>query len=217
MATTRRRTKPKLAPGSLRVQAWLHSAIWPLREALARELHLLEHGHLTWSASLQTLAGFRPARVQLSRASRVNLDDLIAIRAPELVEAIEAQEQAIAGAVRAAAVAQAQLMAGEIQGALDRSRQRKRIEERFVPDLAEEVINRTVGHKVGIERSVIDAIRPFLEAIPRTGALAAVDAAHAELVGATQRLASALDALRGALCDAYDLPPAPIVEPAPHR
>ena len=38
MATTKRRSKPKLGPGSLRVRAWLHSAIWPLREALARAL-----------------------------------------------------------------------------------------------------------------------------------------------------------------------------------
>lgn len=217
MATTKRRSKPKLGPGSLRVRAWLHSAIWPLREALARELHLLEHGHLTWAANHQVLAGFRPARAQLGAAGRANLDDLIAVHAPALAAIIDAQEQAIADTTRAAALAQAQLVANEVPAAIDRARQRRRVEDRFVPELAEEVINRTVGHRVALDRSVLDALRPVLEAIPRTGGLADVDAGHARLVDATQALAAALDDHRAELCNRYDLPPAPLVEPAPHR
>ena len=61
---------------------------------------------------------------------------------------------------------------------------------------------------------VLDALRPHLDAIPRTGPLAEVPAAHAALVTATQRLADVLDGLRAALCDQFDLPPAPAVEPA---
>ena len=217
MATPKRRTRPKPGPGSLRVQGWLHSAMWPLREALARELHLLEHGHLTWSASQQQLVGFRPARSQLTSAGRANLDDLITAHAPALAATIAAQEEAISATIRAAAVAQAQLFAGEIQSALERSRQRKRIEDRFLPELAEEVINRALGRQVAIDRTVIEAIRPFLDAIPRAGALAAVDAAHERLVDATQALAAALDKLRTELCDTYDLPPAPIVDAAGHH
>lgn len=217
MPPAKRRPRRKPAPGSLRVAAWLHSAIWPLREALGRELAFLEHGHLTWSAGTQTLAGFRPARSQLTAAGRANLDDLIACHAPELAAAIDAQEAAIAATVRAAASAQLELLSGPIRDALERARQRKRVDDAFLPDLAQEVVNRTVGHTVRLDRAIVDAIRPALEAIPRHGALAAVDAAHARLVEATAALAAALDDLRGALCDAYDLPPAPIHEPAAHH
>jgi len=211
----RRRRAP--APGSLRVQAWLHAGIWPLRQTLTRELLLLEQGHLTWSAEGQRLDGFRPARSQLGPAGAANLEDLIAVHAPELAPLCEAQEQSIAQVITAAGVAQVQLVEREIKDALARSGQRKPVDPRLLPGLAAAVINRSIGHDISIDRSTLDAVRPHLEAIPRVGALAAVDQAHARLVAATQALSAALDETSATLCDAYDLPPAPLAEPALHH
>ena len=63
------------------------------------------------------------------------------------------------------------------------------------------MINRALGRQVAIDRTVIEAIRPFLDAIPRAGALAAVDAAHERLVDATQALAEP-DALAATVASA---------------
>jgi hypothetical protein len=207
------RQKPRLARGSLRAQAWLHSALWPLHEALTVEVALLEAGNLTWRHAHARLEDVREAAAYLAAPGRVNLADLVAVGAPELEAPLAHHAAAVQRLAAAAAQAQAALVVGAVRDAVSQAGPRwKHADATLVAAVAEDVVNNALDREVlGHESDLWHAVRPMLAGVRHDGRLAGLEAARGEALEAARALLAALNETRARLCDAYDLPPAPIV------
>jgi hypothetical protein len=196
--------------GSLRVQTWLHSAIWPLHEGLLREARLIASGDLTFTHAHGRLDGVRAATDMLGAASRVNLADLIEVAAPELAAPLAAHGDGVLALTEAATQTHAALAGGPVRDAVARAGKNRRADETVVNALAQDVVNGALDHDVvGPESDLVLALRPQLATVRQSPAMVALDAARAALVAANHALVATLEEVRTRLCDEYDLPPAP--------
>ena len=204
------RRRPSIARGSLRVQGWLYTVLWPLREALARELHHLESGDATWRRSTARLESLREPKAHLGAAGRANLDDLIELDGRALPAEIDRCGAAQARLAVAATQAHHDLT-GAVREAAARARRRTReADEQAFEAIAEDLVNNTTTREVANrEAELIDALRDQLPHL-RNGRYPELDAALREAVAATRDLLDLVDATRRRLCDRYDLPPAPV-------
>lgn len=211
------RRRPTIGRGSLRVQGWLYTVLWPLHEALVRDLHHLDAGDATWRHATERLEGIRGPAMHLDAAGRVNLEDLIAIDAPDLRVAIDQCLAAQARLTDAARRAHGELV-HEVRGAVTHSRRRVRDgDERAVETIAEDLVNKTLEREIaGPEARLVDALRDQLPHL-RNGHQPALDTACRETAEASRALLGVVDAIRARLCDRYDLPPAPVVVHAAPR
>lgn len=214
MPPKKRISKRIVAParGSLRVQAWLHSAIWPLLEAAEHELDMLGSGDITWRRAHRKLDALRPAIEYLPRASRANLLDMLqAEEAEDVTAAIEAHAEAIHALEGAATAAQAALEAGYIKTALTsaaKKEARKLANPEIIAHIAERVVNKS-DHAFGVEGEAYAALAPALPGFYNLPELRALEDARVSVQAATEDLVGKLETLQAVLCDAYDLPPAP--------
>jgi len=194
--------------GSLRVQAWLHSALWPLHEVLHRGAVHLEAGDITWRHATGRLDGIRDALGALGAAGRANLADLLEAEGESLRAPIERHELAVSRLTAAAAEAQT-VLARAIRDVAGRGR--GRFGDGDISGLAQVLINGTFEHEV-TSGALLDAVHDHLARL-RDARPHMLDAARVEAADAIRALLDAVDALRRALCDRYDLPPAPIIIP----
>lgn len=203
--------RPVIGRGSLRVQGWLYTVLWPLHEALVRELHHLDAGDATWRHASERLEGVRTPAMHLDAAGRVNLEDLIAVDAPDLRTAIDHCVAAQARLADAARHTHGELVR-EVRDAVTHSKRRLHNgDEQAVDTIAEDLVNNTLEREiVGPEARMIDGLHDQLSHL-RNGRHAALDTACREAAESTRALLAAVDATRARLCDRYDLPPAPVV------
>jgi hypothetical protein len=207
--------RPSIGRGSLRVQGWLYTVLWPLHEALVRELVHLEAGDATWRHTTERLEGLRTPAAHLDAAGRVNLEDLIAVDSPDLRAAIDECTAAQTRLADAARQAHDEL-AIEVREAISRTRHRFHDGDAdAVETIAEDLVNRTVDRHIGSrEAMLIDVLRDHLPYL-RNGHHPALEAAFRDAVDATRALLVLVESARERLCDRYDLPPAPVVVHAP--
>ena len=225
MAPAKKQSKkqalPKRQPparGSLRVQAWLYSALWPLGEAARHEQALLTAGDLTWRHGPERLDGIREAREHLTPAGRVNLADLLAEGDAALAPILERQARAVRSLTAAAAQTQIALVAGPVRDAVSRHGGHGRRDDALaLADLAQDLINGALDRDVsGPEAAMWTAIRGGLAAVRGGVMFAALDAGRVELLAATDAMQREIATVRSRLCDQFDLPPAPVVSSPGH-
>jgi hypothetical protein len=196
--------------GSLRVQAWIYTALNPIIEACRREHELLAAGDLSWRHAGADLAHLHHVEDWLSWGGRQNLGDLLPFAAG-FAPLVESRDEVRDALLRAAAETQRTLV-GErgfraaIHGA--RHLARGMPEADLIACVAERVVNGGAGDAAApdheVWHSAHPALLPFLEA-----ALVVLTPTVAALDRATVGLGRACVDLRRRLCEEFDLPPAP--------
>jgi hypothetical protein len=199
--------------GSLRVQAWLYTAIDPMLDGCERDLARLARGDLTWRHVTGLAATMRPAAEHLRPAARVNLEDLLRF-VPDLAKLLIAQDVTYHEALTAARAAHAAMVGdarfrAAVTAMTKASALRGRPGEDHVARAAERVVN---GGAVSPEesaplwRALVEELRAFapVEELRQLGD--GVKSLH----DATATLVAGLREARERLCDEFDLPPAPV-------
>jgi hypothetical protein len=197
--------------GSLRVQAWIYTALNPILEACRREHELLVVGDASWRHAGADLAHVHRVEDRLSWSGRQNLADLL-VFAPDLARLIDEHDQARLALLRAASLAQQRLLANRrFRGAIHATRHVVRgvSEDELAAGVAERLVNAGAGDPLGpahaIWSAAHSALLPFAEE-----AAAAVGPPVKAIERAAVELGKAAVELRRRLCDDFDLPPAPI-------
>lgn len=207
MLTIQSATRPtRPHRGSLRVQGWLYTVLWPLHEALLRVVRHLERGDSTWRHGVARLEGIRDVHGFLSPAGRVNLTDLLTHDGAELLPALDRYAAAVAHLTSAASDAQG-VFERLLREALAKHR-RGRTDEAAVAMLAERLVDDTLYDEP--EAPLLDVLRHDLPHL-REARPPLLEAALRDAAQATMALIADVNALRTFLCDTYDLPPAPVI------
>jgi hypothetical protein len=181
--------------------------LWPLHEDLSRAREHLGRGDATWRHAAGRPEGLHDVASCLGAAARANLDDLLARDGAPLRPAIVRHAAAITALSTAAREAQATYEA-LVRQAAGHDRHARHVDDAGIAALAADLVNATVESTAGPEAALLDDLRRELPAV-RAARPTALDAAFREALAATDALLEAIDALRGTLCDTYDLPPAP--------
>jgi hypothetical protein len=189
------------------VQGWLYSALWPLREEMAAAVPHLERGDATWRHGSAHLEWLRDPRHHLGAAGRVNLDDLITIHGGELGHRLE--HYAASLAALAAAATDAQGVFERVVKQISRERRLRDSSDDVVGAVAADLVNDNLDGNRGAEGVLIAALRDELPRL-RASRPARLDDAYREAAATAAALLAEIDDVRRELCDACDLPPAPI-------
>jgi hypothetical protein len=185
-----------------------------MHEYLARSREHLSRGDVTWRPATGRLDGLHDAASCLGVAARTNLGDLLDRDGAGLRPAIERHAAALAALLTAAIEAQRTYEA-LVRQAARHDRHTRHADDAGIAAVAADLVNATVDSTTGPEVRLVDQLRHELPAL-RAARPTALDAACREAVAATDALIAEIEALRRALCDAYDLAPAPIVALAHH-
>ncbi len=203
----RRKPRRSYEHGSLRVQGWLYSALWPLREEMVGAITHLERGDATWRHGSAHLEWLRDPRHHLGAAGRVNLDDLITVHGGQLGNLLEHYAASLAALVTAAT--DAQVVFERVVRQISRERRIRDAGDDVVGAVAADLVNDNLDGNQGGEGALIMALRDELPRL-RAARPPRLDDAYREAAAAASALLAEIDDVRRELCDACDLPPAPI-------
>ena len=207
-SSTSRPRRPRPERGSLRVQAWLYSVLWPLHREVSRALTHLERGDATWRHGPARLESLHDAAWHLSPAGREILDDLLASCDPAIRELLERYRRALTRLASAAAEGQRGLE-DAIRHALRGLRAREPSPD-AIAAVAADLVNLNLDGNGGVEDALLATLRPVLGEL-RVARAGFLDEPVGEALAAARALLDEITALRRALCDRYDLPPAPVL------
>ncbi len=192
---------------SLRVQGWLYSALWPLREDLTAALVHLERSDATWRHGSARLEWLRDPTAHLGPAGHANLDDLLAVHGggvgPGLVRYAATLVELVAAA------ADAQVVFERVVRQISRERRVRDGGDDVIGAVAADLVNENLDDNAGAEGALLAALRDELPRL-RASRPARLDAAYHDATVAAAALLTEVDSVRRELCDACDLPPAPI-------